>query len=313
MTRQEQEKHFNELTEKMKAILYKKREDYSSESDVLSNFKLVGAITGLSPARVALVLMAVKIVRLGELTRSESTGSGVTQGKNPKNESIEDSSLDLGNYNALFEMLLSEETNEDANSLIAQRDEVLEKNLLESKEEPSKEEPSTRTGAESDICGVTTSSPSYQYGGMFKLVKREIFPAWPTVPYIEHYVYSYRYSRDSSQGVFDFQLYYDVDTKTWTCGDEKEVGWDVDSGYMELEKTLDALLYKQIPSNGVYDFKVRICDGGIYTKSIDIKKVEVGASVGIVSDITDIIIHHIKHSVDSKEYKEYLEIIRNEE
>jgi hypothetical protein len=46
MTKQEQEKHFNEVTEKMRTILLSKGDDYANE-DRLSNFKLAADWDGL--------------------------------------------------------------------------------------------------------------------------------------------------------------------------------------------------------------------------------------------------------------------------
>ncbi len=81
-------------------LLVSKGNDYSTD-DALSNFKQVGAICGISPAKAALVLIAVKVARLGVLL------SGVE----PKNESIIDSVDDLRTYSFLLNALVKEEMN----------------------------------------------------------------------------------------------------------------------------------------------------------------------------------------------------------
>lgn len=99
MNKQEQIRIFEENVAKMRDILLSKGDDYANE-DRLSNFKLVGQICGLTPQQVCLVFMATKVVRLGNLAAS---------GAGPKNESIYDSVLDLGNYNMLFDMINTED------------------------------------------------------------------------------------------------------------------------------------------------------------------------------------------------------------
>jgi len=88
------------LFDKMRSTLLKKGNDYSNE-DRLSNFKQVGTLCGLHPAKVALVVAAIKITRLCNLLDS---------GKKPENESIEDSALDLCNYGILDYLILLEES-----------------------------------------------------------------------------------------------------------------------------------------------------------------------------------------------------------
>ena len=97
MTLTEQTAFFKRFTEKQAEIMLSKGNDYAGE-DRLSNFKLVGQICGLSPEMVAMVMEATKIVRLGQLMR----------GKEPSNESIDDSILDGSNYYALWAMLRGE-------------------------------------------------------------------------------------------------------------------------------------------------------------------------------------------------------------
>jgi len=99
MTKQEQEKHFNEVTEKMREIMLSKGDDYAN-TDRLSNFKLAGNVSGLNAKLNCLSLIATKVARLGVLLNSN---------KKPNNESIQDSLLDLANYSLLLSMLLEEE------------------------------------------------------------------------------------------------------------------------------------------------------------------------------------------------------------
>lgn len=94
MTKDEQKKFFNDFTEKMGNIMLSKGDDYAG-ADRLSNFKLTGAIMKQDPEISCLQQMANKVVRLGELL----------SGKTPKNESIDDSLLDLANYTILLAMI----------------------------------------------------------------------------------------------------------------------------------------------------------------------------------------------------------------
>lgn len=97
MNLQEQETFFNDWVAKKADVLLKKGNDYAGE-DRLSNFKLVSDIVGITPEQVALVFSATKVVRLGQLLG----------GKEPNNESIEDSMLDGSNYFDLSAMLMWE-------------------------------------------------------------------------------------------------------------------------------------------------------------------------------------------------------------
>lgn len=98
MTHDEQIKHFQALTDQMKEVLFKKGGDYAN-ADRLSNFKLAGSICGLKAEMNCLSLIATKVARLGVLLNSD---------KEPNNESIHDSVLDLANYSVLLSMILKE-------------------------------------------------------------------------------------------------------------------------------------------------------------------------------------------------------------
>lgn len=95
MTREEQQKSFDDFMDKMCATMFIKAEDYAG-ADRLSNFKQAGAICGLSPEQHCLAMIATKVARLGQLLSS---------GKEPNNESIDDSILDLANYAVLMKMI----------------------------------------------------------------------------------------------------------------------------------------------------------------------------------------------------------------
>lgn len=98
MNRKQQEESFNAFVEKQRNTLLSKGDDYAGD-DRLSNFKQVGSITGQTAAQACLTLIATKVARLSQLLG----------GKSPKNESIQDSVLDLGTYASLLNMLLEEE------------------------------------------------------------------------------------------------------------------------------------------------------------------------------------------------------------
>lgn len=89
----------------MKAVLEAKSADYAQEQDVLSNFKTAGAICQLTSSQQCLSMIATKIARLGVLL----------SGKDPKNEPIEDSVLDLINYSFLLMCCLEDEKKEKDN------------------------------------------------------------------------------------------------------------------------------------------------------------------------------------------------------
>lgn len=98
MTIDTQQNFFDEFVHKMNETLLKKGNDYAN-NDRLSNFKLAGNICGLTSEQVCLSLIATKVARLGVLLTS----------KEPENESVQDSLLDLANYTLLLAMLLADE------------------------------------------------------------------------------------------------------------------------------------------------------------------------------------------------------------
>lgn len=100
MTREEQIEHLSAFQAAQEFLMTRKGDDYANE-DRLSNFKLAGAIVGLTPEMVALTMISVKVARLGVLLK----------GKVPNNESVRDSIIDLANYSVLMDQILSEYDN----------------------------------------------------------------------------------------------------------------------------------------------------------------------------------------------------------
>jgi hypothetical protein len=95
MTKQEQEEFFDEYINKMRDVLLNKGDDYANV-DRLSNFKMAGQIAGGNAQLNCLNLIATKVARLGVLLNSNDE---------PKNESINDSIMDLANYALLLAMI----------------------------------------------------------------------------------------------------------------------------------------------------------------------------------------------------------------
>ena len=95
MTKQQQEVVFDNMVAEMRKVMLVKGDDYANE-DRLSNFKLAGNICGITPELNCLNLIATKVARLGVLL----------QGKEPKNESVQDSVLDLSSYSVLLNMII---------------------------------------------------------------------------------------------------------------------------------------------------------------------------------------------------------------
>lgn len=98
MSIEEQEEFLDKQFKKIKEVSLSKGNDYAND-DRLSNFKLAGNICGIGAELNCLSLIATKVARLGVLLNS---------GKEPQNEAIEDSILDLTNYSLLLGMLIEE-------------------------------------------------------------------------------------------------------------------------------------------------------------------------------------------------------------
>jgi hypothetical protein len=95
MTKEEQQIFFDEYINKMRDVLLNKGDDYAN-ADRLSNFKMAGQIAGGNAQLNCLNLIATKVARLGVLLNSN---------EKPKNESINDSIMDLANYAMLLAMI----------------------------------------------------------------------------------------------------------------------------------------------------------------------------------------------------------------
>lgn len=102
-------KTFDNFIKIQEEILFRKGNDYSSDSDRLSNFKAAGEIIQLSPELQCLSLVATKVARLGNLLKNQKT---------VLNESVEDSLLDLANYTFLIYCIIKENTTEKATTTV---------------------------------------------------------------------------------------------------------------------------------------------------------------------------------------------------
>ena len=98
MTHEQQKQHFDNFVHRMRNIQLEKGNDYANE-DRLSNFKLAGAIAGVSAEINCLNQIATKVARLGVLLKGDKT---------PNNESIRDSVIDLANYAMLLDMIIQD-------------------------------------------------------------------------------------------------------------------------------------------------------------------------------------------------------------
>jgi hypothetical protein len=98
MIKEELLKLLEEFQCEMFDTLNSKGHDYANE-DVLSNFKEVSQLVGVTPETVVMVMIVVKIVRLSNLLKNSKT---------PKNESVKDNLLDLTNYTFLLNAIINE-------------------------------------------------------------------------------------------------------------------------------------------------------------------------------------------------------------
>lgn len=105
MNRAKQTELFKEFTEVQSQVMFAKSSDYASESDVLSNFKKSGKVLDQTAAQNVLGLIQTKVTRLSEL---------VAKGRNPMNESVADTIIDLSNYSFLMHCCLVEQQEQEA-------------------------------------------------------------------------------------------------------------------------------------------------------------------------------------------------------
>ena len=104
MKRSEVEDHSYDLYLRRIALFQRKNEDYADE-DALSNFKRVATVCGIwgvdvsTPSGVADLYIVMKLDRYFNLKR---------RGKTPKNESVDDTFMDIFNYFDLNRAILME-------------------------------------------------------------------------------------------------------------------------------------------------------------------------------------------------------------
>jgi hypothetical protein len=94
---------FDSLLKKMSEIHDKKNSDYANDSNPYSNFEFASSFSQVPLYKVYLVLIGVKVARLHELLGKD---------KQPKNESIDDTLLDLATYTAIMSSQLISEDEE---------------------------------------------------------------------------------------------------------------------------------------------------------------------------------------------------------
>ena len=83
---------FDALLREMEQIHDKKNKDYAEEGNPYSNFEFAAKVAGCSPDTIFRALIGVKLARLDELLK----------GKQPNNESLNDTLLDLAVYSAIW-------------------------------------------------------------------------------------------------------------------------------------------------------------------------------------------------------------------
>lgn len=82
---------FHNLLKQMAEMHDKKSADYASSANYYSNFESAAADAGITVDEVFATLIGIKLARLREL-----------RGKEPNNESVQDSRLDLAVYASLW-------------------------------------------------------------------------------------------------------------------------------------------------------------------------------------------------------------------
>ncbi len=89
------------ILDRCMVILSKKNHDYSEVTDAFANFKSSAELAGITPAQSLLTLLGMKMARLSQL---------IGNGKQPMNEKIEDSLIDVINYTLLLRGVLQEQS-----------------------------------------------------------------------------------------------------------------------------------------------------------------------------------------------------------
>lgn len=88
-------------------LMRRKSNDYAEGGDAFLNFKTAAQIAGISPEQTLLTLLGMKMSRLTQL---------ISKGKKAKNESVEDTMLDIINYVVLLRGMMHEQENPPTNA-----------------------------------------------------------------------------------------------------------------------------------------------------------------------------------------------------
>ncbi|MBT9130922.1 MAG: hypothetical protein DDT41_01218 [candidate division WS2 bacterium] len=99
---------FGLLTQKMNCIVSKKNQDYTTDEDPLSNFKLAERV-GVAPVVGGVIRMSDKMSRIYEYCKKWTT--------EVDDEKFEDTLIDLANY-ALITILLHREKNDEQKTIV---------------------------------------------------------------------------------------------------------------------------------------------------------------------------------------------------
>lgn len=95
-TRQEREELFDRIVVKAREIMFAKAHDYNVEEDVNANFKSYRMV-GVSPVDGLLTRLVDKLCRLASISK---------KGSKVKDESVDDTIIDLINYAVILSHLL---------------------------------------------------------------------------------------------------------------------------------------------------------------------------------------------------------------
>lgn len=80
-------------------LMSAKSHDYAESKDAFLNFKTAAQLAGISPEQTLLTLLGMKLSRLTQL---------VGKSKQPKNEALEDTMIDVINYTLLLRGMIKE-------------------------------------------------------------------------------------------------------------------------------------------------------------------------------------------------------------
>ncbi|MBP9762320.1 hypothetical protein KBD34_01755 [Patescibacteria group bacterium] len=89
-----------QLLDRCVELLRNKANDYAEGGDAFLNFKTAAQIAGISPEQTLLTLLGMKLSRLTQL---------IGKGKKARNESVEDTMLDVINYIVLLRGMMREQ------------------------------------------------------------------------------------------------------------------------------------------------------------------------------------------------------------